>query len=199
MPYRPIRHGLVCIFVVLMSSIQSVSAVGSTDPSMKALLRKEINSKLSSLSSPYVEERSTLLLDRLIQLKQFRESHITSAYLSMPQGEVNTYEIIKEAFQQQKRVFVPKIVGKKPQDMFMFELSSFDAMNSFNRNQWGIPEPDLAMASSSADGTYQGLIDLVLLPGVAFDAKCGRLGHGKGYYGSCDSCVLMNTFVLPFR
>jgi len=102
----------------------------------------------------------------------------------MPQSEVATYDIIQEAFMQQKRVFVPKILGKKSHDMFMFEVSSFAVLNSFDRNRWGIPEPGLEAVSNSPDGTYQGLIDLVLVPGVAFDPMCARLGHGKGYYDS---------------
>lgn len=128
-----------------------------------------------------------MLRDALMQVKQFSESQALSAYLSMPQGEVVTYDIIQLAFLQKKRVFIPKILGKQSQDMFMLEIPSFAILNSFDRNRWGIPEPSREMVSNSPDGTSLGVIDLILVPGVAFDPMCGRLGHGKGYYGTLDA------------
>jgi len=198
--FRAIRNGLVYISVA-MSVLYCVSTTDPTKGSiaaMKASLRKEINLKLSCLASSYVEERSTVLRDALMQVKQYSDSQILSVYLSMPQSEVATYDIIQEAFMQQKRVFVPKILGKKSHDMFMFEVSSFAVLNSFDRNRWGIPEPGLEAVSNSPDGTYQGLIDLVLVPGVAFDPMCARLGHGKGYYGILDAMQRSQShFSLP--
>ena len=36
------------------------------------------------------------------------------------------------------------------------------------------------------DLTTSGEFDLLLVPGVAFDARCNRLGHGKGYQYAHD-------------
>jgi 5-formyltetrahydrofolate cyclo-ligase len=47
------------------------------------------------------------------------------------------------------------------------------------RNKWGIPEPPESMPRIAAT---PGDIDLLVVPGLAFDAKGGRLGQGKGYY-----------------
>ena len=51
-------------------------------------------------------------------------------------------------------------------------------IEAFPRNKWGIPEPQ--GIAFSRDGLPD--IDLVIVPGVAFDSTCQRLGHGKGYY-----------------
>ena len=187
--YRTIHNGLVCISVVMsvLHCISTADSASGSSVTMKASLRKDINSKLSCLASSYVEERSAVLRDTLMQVKQFSESQALSSYLSMPQGEIVTYDIIQLAFQQKKRVFIPKILGKQSHDMLMFEIPSFAVLNSFDRNRWGIPEPSREAVSNSPDGTSQGVIDLILVPGVAFDPMCGRLGHGKGYYGTLDA------------
>lgn len=55
-----------------------------------------------------------------------------------------------------------------------------DEIQNFPKSNWGIPEP-IALHGISRDD-YR-VIDLVVVPGVAFDSQCRRLGHGKGYYG----------------
>ena len=149
---------------------------------MKAIIRNDIKSKLSSLSQLYIDDQSKLLMNRLNDLNIFKETSVLSTYLSMP-NEISTYNIINKSFQLDKRIFIPKILGKNSIDMFMLEITSMDMLTSFTKNNWGIPEPSIELVSKSIDGTYQGIIDLVLVPGVAFDSKCGRIGHGKGYYG----------------
>jgi len=111
-------------------------------------------------------------------------------YLSMPSGEIDTHTLVREAFRQGKRVFVPRVVGKNPPDMRMVEVSSVDEISSFPMSPWGIPELSLDETLRREDGTYCGDIDLVICPGVAFDQSGRRLGHGKGYY----DCFLARLF-----
>eukprot|EP01035_Chromulina_nebulosa_P022062 gene22062-28558_t len=66
-------------------------------------------------------------------------------------------------------------------------------MNSFVKNQWGIPEPSLDYIQSHPDVTESGVIDLVIVPGVGFDKHCARLGHGKGYYDCFLSKLLQSV------
>ncbi|CAB9499952.1 Probable 5-formyltetrahydrofolate cyclo-ligase [Seminavis robusta] len=47
------------------------------------------------------------------------------------------------------------------------------------RNKWGIPEPPADMPIVTAK---PGDIDLLVVPGLAFDRNGDRLGQGKGYY-----------------
>ena len=65
----------------------------------------------------------------------------------------------------------------------MVELQSLDQHDSFPKSKWGIPEPPEEILPVDQNAIME-CIDLILLPGVAFDAKCNRLGHGKGYYDS---------------
>jgi len=99
-------------------------------------------------------------------------------------GEVQTYDLISEALALNKRVFIPKVIGKNPDDLVAIEIFSFSEIENFPKNSWGIPEPPVGILSQRHDVTQMGIIDLVIVPGVAFDSNCGRLGHGKGYYGN---------------
>jgi len=68
--------------------------------------------------------------------------------------------------------------------MVMMEVLSIQEIEQFPKNKWGIPEPPEDLLLQRANGADMGVIDLVILPGVAFDSLCGRVGHGKGYYDS---------------
>jgi len=149
---------------------------------LKATVRLDMKKRLKLLSSDEIAEQSRAVLSRLSELPSYISSNSACMYLSMG-GEVNTETLLTDSFQRRKKVFIPKIMGKNSADMFMLEVSSMETIQGFEKNNWGIPEPSKELILASADGTYSGLIDLVLLPGVAFDKYCNRLGHGKGYYG----------------
>lgn len=62
-------------------------------------------------------------------------------------------------------------------------------LDSFPANKWGIPEPTADQAKAlELDAVKAAVaekdIDFVVLPGVAFDKQCHRLGRGRGYYDS---------------
>lgn len=65
----------------------------------------------------------------------------------------------------------------------MFPPRSEEEVASFPLTKWKIREPPEELVRSREDGVYEGDIDVVVVPGVAFDAGCNRLGHGRGYYG----------------
>ena len=151
--------------------------------SMKSAFRTEIKRALKSLSAESVDAQSAAVHLRLLDLPHYQSCKAVSIYLSM-NGEVATTTTVEQCFRDSKKVFIPKILGKRSEDMFMLEVSGVNEISKFPKNSWGIPEPTLDdIASSPEDGTPAGIIDLVLVPGVVFDKHCGRIGHGKGYYG----------------
>ncbi|OQS05849.1 5-formyltetrahydrofolate cyclo-ligase [Thraustotheca clavata] len=114
-------------------------------------------------------------------------------YLSM-ENEAMTSPMLDAILADKKRFYVPKVTGKHSQDMVMLEAYSSADLASFPKNKWGIPEP----AFEDQDGKKRNDalnmldLDLILVPGVAFDSKCNRLGHGKGYY----DCFFQRYFEL---
>lgn len=155
---------------------------------MKAILRKDVKKLLSQCSKEHILARSQDLFVKLLSLDEFTNSQSLSVYLNMP-NEVITSDIVSNAFRNNRKLYIPKIVGKRSEDMVMFEVQSESQLDEFPRNSWGIPEPSKEQVQSSSDGTYYGNIDCVIVPGAAFDSSCGRLGHGKGYY----DCFIRRT------
>lgn len=123
-----------------------------------------------------------------------------SVYVSMPSGEVDTWELCRTVLRGGKQLYVPRFsavrqgdstaaVAAKPvfrRDMDMLQVRDEQELaHGLVRNKWGIAEPppdaDGAPRADALDARGDGL-DLILMPGMLFDRAGGRLGHGKGYY-----------------
>jgi 5-formyltetrahydrofolate cyclo-ligase len=121
----------------------------------------------------------------------------------MPQGEISTTGIVRDALAAGKEVFVPythNIETESTQStvsvMDMLRLDSMEEFESLTPDKWGIPSLSAASVSSRSNcfgglgvvkdrfrGPGQDLgLDLIVMPGMAFDTDMRRLGHGKGYY-----------------
>ncbi len=71
----------------------------------------------------------------------------------------------------------------------MLHVTSVSDVLGLPRGKWGIPEPGNVYVEGADAGSLRAThssitpsLDLILVPGVAFDTRCWRLGHGKGYY-----------------
>lgn len=131
--------------------------------------------------------------------KPYQEAKRICVYLSMPTGEIQTDAIVRHALESGKKVFVPYLhKAKSPSPdrprsvMDMVNLLSVSDYDSLTRDSWGIPtigadtvdQREHILENSTKES---GGLDIVLMPGVAFDIdpKTGfvrRLGHGKGFY-----------------
>jgi 5-formyltetrahydrofolate cyclo-ligase len=171
----------------------------------KQALRKEIRSKLNSLPPEKIKEESQKVWDRLFQLPQYQKAKSVGLFLSMPSGEIDTDPVLKHATEHGKQIYVPQ-VGKNFEQVEMellkvvaspvkdgeaaFNSSSNDQIfhHSWPRNKWGIPEPPADMPLLPAS---PGEIDVLVVPGLAFDKNGNRLGQGKGYYDRFIARMMM--------
>ena len=95
-------------------------------------------------------------------------------------GEFDTRPLLEAAFADRKRVFLPRVEDVARRRMSVLEAFSLEDVDAFPRSNWGIPEPPRD-GPDRADAAAAG-VDLVVVPGVAFDADRGRLGQGAGFY-----------------
>jgi 5-formyltetrahydrofolate cyclo-ligase len=104
-------------------------------------------------------------------LAPFRTSQILMVYLPLAQ-EVQTWRLIKEARRQHKRIVVPVVVENA---LVAVELPTDETQ--LQRGAYGILEP-----CGKRVVVHPVDIDFVVVPGVAFDLRGGRVGFGRGYY-----------------
>ncbi|KAF1313685.1 5-formyltetrahydrofolate cyclo-ligase, partial [Globisporangium splendens] len=151
---------------------------------VKKELRKQIAAVLKATEAAEIALQSQQLAERICALPEFRNAKALSVYLDMPK-EAATSGLLAAAFEAGKKVYVPKITGRSAEDLKMVQALSVNDINVFPKDKWQIPDPPLTSPSGDArEDPIEGLdLELVLMPGVAFDRSGGRLGHGKGYYG----------------
>lgn len=150
----------------------------------KKALRTAMKATLKELPASHITTTSAAACGRAFMLDAVRKASGVSVYLPMPRGECDTTALRTALFASGKAVYVPRVDGRGRDEMRMLRVSDAADLDAFPRSNWGIPEPTLEQAASMEDGLESGAIDLVIVPAVAFDARCQRLGHGRGYYGA---------------
>jgi 5-formyltetrahydrofolate cyclo-ligase len=176
------------------------AAAGIALKAAKGELRTYMKGKLSSIQKSDLDAQSKEAFNALLGLKQYRDAKRISVYLSMPSGEIQTDSIVRHALSVGKDVFVPYLHpssdymrnrGAPKRVMDMVKLNDLRDYDGMERDAWGIPTVTKAqlegrriLGDEDGQGDVSGL-DLILMPGVAFDEdgeKVRRLGHGKGFY-----------------
>jgi len=118
---------------------------------------------------------SRQIMARLMALPEYERAATVMFYVDV-RSEVRTRPSLEVALSSGKQIVVPHCVGG---DLELFRLA---AMEDLEIGTYGILEPTgrlLDLPDRKADVRE---LDLILVPGVAFDRRGGRLGHGKGYY-----------------
>ena len=155
--------------------------LGDSVTSRKAALRSEMKKKLRELTSDQAKLESQSIAKTLLDWPAFKSAGSVGLYVSCPKlKEVQTELLLEACVRQRKRCYVPKVEGDG--NMRMLEIHD-PATDLAPAPPYGIPEPvDLEhRGKPRAEAIDEGL-DLLLVPGVAFDAEGRRMGRGAGYY-----------------
>ncbi|KAI9775878.1 MAG: hypothetical protein M1839_000752 [Geoglossum umbratile] len=178
-----------------------MAAIRSAKKDLRQLARKS----LAEISAESIVSQTQIALNILLSIPEYVSAKRISVYLSMPVGEISTTPIVENALCQGKKVFIPYInkapfplAGSHPIPLMdMMALHSKVDLEAFTRDSWGIPVPsedsiserenclgDTGRGRAEWIGIEKGEggLDLIVLPGMAFDTGLRRLGHGKGYY-----------------
>ena len=134
----------------------------------KENIRKEVFARRKQAEQSKVRQKSHQITEKILALPEYQKADVLFAYMDFKK-EVMTEELIEAAFRDGKTVAVPKVAGD---DMIYYEITDF---SSLRPGYFGIPEPEGQEVCLAEEG-------FLLVPGVAFDRKCHRVGYGKGFY-----------------
>lgn len=153
--------------------IKNMSVIAEKDArNYKKELRRIFLKTRSELAAEDIIEKSAKIMSRLFSLSEFRGAKTIMFYVDAG-NEVKTRDGLTKALSEGKRVVVPKV--KKGYGLLAIEIKSLDELSP---GTFGILEP------AGEKGISPEEIDLVVVPGVAFDKRGNRMGYGAGYYDS---------------
>lgn len=132
----------------------------------KKELRRQIRQLKKSYAPENLMQQSLVILQKLTDHPDFQKAEKVMLYASLP-DEVQTLAFLDE-WKSKKQIILPTVVGD---DIIPVELTKDCTMTE---GDFHILEPE--------NNPYCGALDLIVVPGMAFDSKGHRLGRGKGYY-----------------
>jgi len=118
-----------------------------------------------------VESASEKLQERAMALAEFREASVVGCYLPLP-GEPRTLRLLKECWKAGKATCVPAFVAEETE----YRLARMTTETSLRVGPFGVREP------TEPGWVALDSVDLIFVPGVAFDVCGCRTGHGGGHF-----------------
>jgi len=130
-------------------------------------IRKQILEKRSNLSLEEVDKKSELIIENLTPY--LKNAQNIMIFMDM-KNEVRITKLIE--LYPEKNFFISKIVNSKNREM---------KINKYNENELVLHK--FGYYESSSDDFYdEKILDIVIVPALAFDSSKNRIGFGGGYY-----------------
>ncbi|MDP4085224.1 MAG: 5-formyltetrahydrofolate cyclo-ligase [Bacillota bacterium] len=155
----------------------------------KKVIRGQMKDTLSKLSKDQYKDNSKRIANQLYEDTAWKEAKTIGITISKP-PEVATQQIIKKAWEQGKKVAVPKCYPKEKKMVFR-QITEFSQLESVF---YGLIEPKEEQTAV----VEPEQIDLMMVPGLAYTLDGYRVGFGGGYYDRYLKNFHGNTLSLAF-
>lgn len=133
-------------------------------------LRNFIRMQKKMFSQQQLDELSAEIIGRLMTSPRLKAAKTILMYYSLD-DEVNTHSAVDRLIKDGKEILLPTVISDTE-----MELRRYTGPHDLQGGFFNIMEP----VGETFD-CYED-IDLAVVPGMAFDSQCNRLGRGKGYY-----------------
>ena len=135
----------------------------------KTEIRKIVRGLKKEVPLEEKKRRSMPIMERVSTLPAFEQAKTVLLYWSMD-DEVYTHEFVRQWYER-KRILLPCVDGD---DLRLRQYTGPECMKA--GEQFGIGEP------TGPEWTDLESVEVIVVPGVAFDKKGNRLGRGRGFY-----------------
>lgn len=156
----------------------------------KVALRRRILAARRALDPDQHARMSRQIAERLYGLAEYREAAGVHVYVAGIGGEVATRSVVEHSLALGKRVLCPRADWDTGR-LDSYRIGSLDDLVAGPRGLW---EPD----PSRTRPAEKGEVDLVVVPGIAFDRSGRRLGFGAGFYDRFLATVQSPSVALAF-
>lgn len=141
---------------------------------MKQEVRKEMIQRRSALSKAEAKQKTKKIHQGLLEQDGVKQAQSILVYLNFG-DEIDTRSLIDKWLGENRRVYVPVM---KPKTRILVPVRIDHNFRDLPTNSFGIQEPPL----QGGETALLDDLDLVIVPGLAFDREGNRLGYGGGYY-----------------
>jgi len=141
----------------------------------KQELRQHIIAARERLTTAENLRLSRTITGSLCALTSYKQAQTVLGYLNFG-SELAAELWVRQALADGKRVLLPR-VNRASKHLDLYQVH--DLQHDVAPGSWGIREPVIERCIKE---DAPGVVDFILLPGVAFTREGARLGYGGGYY-----------------
>jgi 5-formyltetrahydrofolate cyclo-ligase len=151
--------------------------------------KRDFRELVTGLKKNYTSSQLACFSEKIAEfvenLPVFQSSHRIALYHALP-DEVQTVGLL-ERWHKSKQVFLPVVLGNE------LVMCPYTGESELQPGSFGIMEPQGELPPEEPSS-----LDLLIVPGVAFDRDKNRLGRGKGFYDRLLADLDVPTIGLCF-
>lgn len=155
----------------------------------KAKIREILLKKRKSLPKKEVEEKSKKILLKLVSLKEYKEAKTILFYHPID-NEVNPTALIKKELKNSKKTVALLRICGKTNRMHIHKITD---LKDLKTGKFSIKEPQAHHPVIARRD-----LDILIIPGIAFDKSGNRIGYGLGYFDKLLKSLKCTNIALAY-